>query len=67
MSLTETTQRQGATIASVICSAGSGQTLGQGNASRETHRVIPAGEARISGVMGIQTSLGHKLMTDGLV
>ena len=66
MSLIETSKRSGATIASVICSAWSGQTLGQGNASKDTHRVIEAGEVRISGVMGIQIPLGWQLMTHEL-
>lgn len=63
----ETQVRQGSTAASVICSAWSGQTLGQTNASKETHRVVPARGARFSGVMGVQTTLGHILMSDALV
>ena len=65
--LVASAHRQGATIASVLCSAWAGQTLGQGNAARETRRVIQAGTGRVTGIMGIQTDLGHQLMTEKLV
>lgn len=67
MSLIQTSQRQGTTIGSVLCSAWAGQTIGQGNASEDRKRVLKKGKARVSGVMGIQSALGHHFLTDSLV
>jgi len=56
-------QRQGSTIASVLCAAWTGQNPGQANASGERRRILEPGTFRMSGVMGIQTKLGHNLLT----
>lgn len=67
MALISQTQRSGTTIASVILSAWSGSTIGQGNASDDRKRVIKKGRARVAGLMGIQTKLGHQLLADNLI
>lgn len=67
MALINQTQRSGTTIASVLCSAWAGQTIGQGNASEDRKRVLKKGRARVSGLMGIQSKLGHHFLTDDLV
>ena len=67
MALINQTQRSGTTIASVLCSAWAGQTIGQGNASDDRKRVLKKGRARVAGLMGIQSKLGHHFLTDNLV
>ena len=57
-------QRQGTTIASVLCAAWAGQNPGQTNASVERRRVgMDRFTFRMAGMMSIQTSLGHNLLT----
>ena len=61
-------QRQGTTIASVLCSAWTGQNPGQANASKERRRVdLMPFTFRVSGVMGIQFALGHHLLAENWV
>jgi hypothetical protein len=53
--------REGATILATMCSAWSGEALGQMNARKETRRVIPPGKVRVAAVMNMQTSNAWRL------
>lgn len=65
MSVVSAGTRQSSTISSVLCAAWTGQNPGQGNASRDRKRVgMNPFTYRMAGVMGIQTSLGHRLLDE---
>jgi hypothetical protein len=53
--------RRGTTILPVLCSAWSGQVLGQTNASGETRRIIPGGTVRVAAVINMQSSNAWRL------
>lgn len=53
--------REGATILATMCSAWSGEALGQFNARKETRRIIPPGRVRVAAVMNMQTSNAWRL------
>ena len=53
--------RKGTTILPVLCSAWSGQVLGQTNASGETRRIIPGGTVRVAAVINMQASNAWRL------
>ena len=53
--------REGATILATMCSAWSGEALGQLNARKETRRVIPPGKVRVAAVMNMQVSNAWRL------
>jgi len=61
--LAQLAERKGATIAQTLTSAWSGEALGSTNV-KTNRRYIPAGDARITVVMGIQTALGGPLISD---
>lgn len=65
--LMEQNARKGTTIVQTFCSAWSGATLGQANASAETRRIIEARRVRITAMLNIQTANGHLLLDDGMV
>ena len=65
--LMEQQARRGTTIVQTLCSAWSGATLGQANASAETRRIIQAKRVRVSAVINIQTSNGHLLLDERMV
>lgn len=52
--LTELASRSGSTLTSTLRSIFSGATIGQANASRETHRNLPAGSYVFGVLLGIQ-------------
>lgn len=62
--LMEQQARKGTTIVQTLCSAWSGATLGQANASAETRRIIEAGRVRVAAVINIQTLNGHLLLDE---
>lgn len=62
--LMEQNSRKGTTIIQTLCSAWSGSTLGQANASAETRRIIEARRVRVSAMINIQTASGHLLLDD---
>lgn len=65
MALVSSGGRQGATVGSVLCAAWAGQNPGQANASADRRRIgMEPGTFRMSGVVGIQTSLGHELLSE---
>jgi len=59
-------QRRGTTIIPTLCSAWSGQVLGQTNASGETRRIIPAGQVRVTAVLNMQSSNAHHLFSEAV-
>lgn len=65
--LMEQQRRQGTTIVQTLCSAWSGTTLGQANASAETRRIIEARRVRVSCVIAIQTANGHLMLDERLI
>ena len=56
--------RKGSTILQTIRTAWSGGTLGQGNASAETKRILPAHTYRVALVANFQTAYGTTLLDD---
>lgn len=62
--LMEQQARKGTTIVQTLCSAWSGSTLGQANASAETRRIIEAKRVRVAAVINIQTANGHLLLDE---
>ena len=65
--LMEQQARKGTTIVQTLCSAWSGATLGQANASAETRRIIEAKRVRVSAVINIQTANGHLLLDEKML
>jgi hypothetical protein len=57
-------KREGTTILPTLCSAWSGQTLGQANASMERRRIIGPGRVRVSAVINMQSSNGWRMFED---
>lgn len=64
--LMEQNARKGTTIVQTLCSAWSGATLGQLNASEETKRIVPGKKRRVTACLNIQTLRGHELLADHL-
>lgn len=62
--LVQQQNRKGTTIVQTLCSAWSGQELGQANASAETRRIIAAKRVRVAAVINIQVVNGHLLLDD---
>jgi hypothetical protein len=62
--LAELTARRGATIMPTLRSAWSGATLGQANASVDTHRRVNAGSYRLAATIGIQPEHAVALLDD---
>jgi hypothetical protein len=62
--LGEVGNRKGSTILQTIRSAWSGFALGQGNASAETKRILPAFAYRVALVANFQTAYGTALLDD---
>lgn len=62
--LGEMGSRKGATLLPTLRSAWSGQTLGQSNATQETHRVLPAHSYRMAIVVGFQLEYVADLIAD---
>lgn len=62
--LGEMGSRKGATLLPTLRSAWSGQTLGQSNATQETHRVLKAHSYRMSIVVGFQLEYVADLIAD---
>jgi len=56
--------RSGTVILPTLCSAWSGDTLGQQNADATRRRVIPAGKVRVACVINMQASNGWRLFED---
>jgi hypothetical protein len=65
--ITEAQKRSGTTLVQTLCSAWSGSTLGQLNASTETKRRIPGGKRRVAATINIQTALASELFESQLV
>lgn len=65
--ITEAQKRSGTTLVQTLCSAWSGSTLGQLNASIETKRRIPGGKRRVAATINIQTALASELFESQLV
>lgn len=65
--LMEQQNRKGTTIIQTLCSAWSGATLGQVNASKETHRIVPAKTRRVACVINMQTANGHLLLEEHVI
>lgn len=65
--LMEQQSRRGTTIIQTLCSAWSGKTLGQANASAETRRIIEARRVRVAGVINIQTANAHLMLGDQMI
>jgi hypothetical protein len=61
MALIQQGGREGATILATMCSAWSGEALGQMNARKETRRVIPPGKVRVAAVLNMQVSNAWRL------
>ena len=62
--LAEFASRKGSTLMPTLRSAWSGKTLGQGNASVETNRRIPAGAYRFVAVVALQKQYAMSLLDD---
>ena len=62
--LAEMAKRNGQTIMPTIRSAWSGSTLGQGNASADTIRRVPAGAYRFAAIIGIQPAHAVAFLSD---
>jgi len=62
--LAEFASRKGSTLMPTLRSAWSGATLGQGNASTETNRRIPAGAYRFVAVVAVQPQHAVSLLDD---
>jgi hypothetical protein len=62
--LFEQAKRSGTTIVQTLCSAWSGRSLGQANATAETRRIIEARRVRVAAVINMQTRNGHLMLTD---
>lgn len=56
--------RQGATLLPTLRSAWSGDTIGQSNASQETHRVLPQHSYRMAVAVGFQAEYANDLLAD---
>lgn len=65
--LAEMMKRNGTTILQTLCSAWSGQMLGQLNAAESTNRYLPAKRGRVATVINIQTAKGHELLVDDAI
>ena len=65
--ITEAQKRSGTTLVQTLCSAWSGSTLGQLNASMETKRRIPGGKRRVAATINIQTALASELFESALI
>ena len=63
----EAQSRSGTTLVQTLCSAWSGATLGQLNASQETNRLVPGGQRRMAAAVNIQTSLAAGLFDSALI
>ncbi len=62
--LVEMGNRKGATLMPTLRSAWSGQTLGQSNASTETHRVLSAHSYRLAIVIGFQLEYAADIISN---
>jgi len=62
--LEELIERKGSTLVSALCSAISGHALGQGNASRELRRIVPAFTYRLAVVVSVQPVYLRGILAD---
>lgn len=62
--LSELAGRNGSTLTSMLRTAWTGATLGQANAGKDTHRVLPAGTYVYGVLLGIQPRAGVELFSD---
>lgn len=65
--LVEQQSRKGTTIVQTMCSAWSGQALGQLNATAELSRTVPAKKRRVSVTLNIQTKNAWRLFDDASI
>lgn len=66
-SIIQQQSRQGTTIVQALCSAWTGDPIGQANAKLENRRIIAAKRVRVTVTINIQTAKGHQLMDESLI